>query len=213
MTSEFFAQVYAGAAKVAAEHGFGVVLYPSPEGIGPARDPFDSARTALDSVIASSMAADALASIRGERDLPLVMLDSDPAEPGPAAHVNLDIADGVRRLTTHLLDLGHRRFTHIAADVDSWTFLVRARALAQALVGVPTPSCAPSGPPQRRRRTPGRAPGPELPGPHPTALVCDDDFLAAGACKAAHRLGLRIPDDISVAGFAASPSPPPWNRN
>lgn len=39
LTTEFFAGVYTGAARVAADHGFGVVLYPSPEGIGPARDP------------------------------------------------------------------------------------------------------------------------------------------------------------------------------
>ncbi|NSC20716.1 LacI family transcriptional regulator, partial [Streptomyces albus subsp. chlorinus] len=35
----------------------------------------------------------------------------------------------------------------------------------------------------------------------PTALVCDDDLLAAGALKAARRLGLRVPDEVSVTGF------------
>lgn len=39
------------------------------------------------------------------------------------------------------------------------------------------------------------------PGPRPTAVVCDDDILAAGACKAARRLGLRVPEDVSVTGF------------
>ena len=39
------------------------------------------------------------------------------------------------------------------------------------------------------------------PGPRPTAVVCDDDKLAAGAYKAVRRLGLRIPDDISVTGL------------
>jgi LacI family repressor for deo operon, udp, cdd, tsx, nupC, and nupG len=34
-----------------------------------------------------------------------------------------------------------------------------------------------------------------------TALVCDDDKLAAGAYKAARRLGLRIPDDLSITGL------------
>ncbi|MDX6354797.1 MAG: LacI family transcriptional regulator, repressor for deo operon, udp, cdd, tsx, nupC, and nupG, partial [Streptomyces sp.] len=82
LTHEYFARVYTGAARVAAEHGFGVVLYPSPEGIGPARDPFGSARAAIDGVIASSMAADALAGI-GDGGLPLVMLDSDPAGGAP----------------------------------------------------------------------------------------------------------------------------------
>jgi LacI family transcriptional regulator len=31
--------------------------------------------------------------------------------------------------------------------------------------------------------------------------VCDDDVLAAGACKAVRRLGLRVPEDVSVTGF------------
>ena len=39
------------------------------------------------------------------------------------------------------------------------------------------------------------------PGARPTALVCDDDLLAAGACKAARRLGVRVPGELSVTGF------------
>lgn len=136
LTNEFFARVYTGAATVAAEHSFGVVLYPSPEGIGPAKDPFSSARAALDGVIASSMATEALATIRGA-DLPLVMLDSDPTGSGAAAHVNLDIADAMRQVTGHLLALGHRRITHLASAVTSWTFTVRADTLAEAVRDIP----------------------------------------------------------------------------
>lgn len=39
LTNEFFARVYTGAARVAATHGFGVVLYPSPDGTGPPATP------------------------------------------------------------------------------------------------------------------------------------------------------------------------------
>ncbi|MER5526751.1 LacI family DNA-binding transcriptional regulator [Streptomyces sp. NPDC002677] len=201
LTTEFFAGVYTGAARVAADHGFGVVLYPSPEGIGPARDPFASAQAALDGVIASSMAADALTAIRGDQ-LPLVMLDSDPDGSLGVATVNLDIADGVRQVTEHLLDLGHRRFLHLAADVPSWTFEVRARELAARTAEVPGTSV-------RTVHAPISIEGAHAateaalasPGPHPTALVCDDDKLAAGAYKALRRHGLRIPDDISVTGL------------
>ncbi|MEU0246308.1 LacI family DNA-binding transcriptional regulator [Streptomyces sp. NPDC006235] len=201
LTTEFFAGVYTGATRVAAEHGFGVVLYPSPEGIGPARDPFASAQAALDGVIASSMAADALTTIRGEA-LPLVMLDSDPAGSLGAATVNLDIADGVRQVAEHLLSLGHRRFLHLAADVPSWTFEVRARELAARLAGVPGTSV-------RTARSPisieGAVTAAEAalsgPGPRPTAVICDDDLLAAGTYKAARRLSLRVPDDLSVTGL------------
>ncbi|MFE8964706.1 LacI family DNA-binding transcriptional regulator [Streptomyces iakyrus] len=201
LTTEFFAGVYTGAARVAAEHGFGVVLYPSPEGIGPARDPFASAQAALDGVIASSMAADALTAIRGEA-LPLVMLDSDPDGSLGAATVNLDIADGVRQAAEHLLSLGHRRFLHLAADVPSWTFEVRARELAARLSEVPGTSV-------RTGRSPISIEGAvaaaeaalSAPGDRPTAVICDDDQLAAGTYKAARRLGLRVPDDLSVTGL------------
>ncbi|MCX5499449.1 LacI family transcriptional regulator [Streptomyces sp. NBC_00053] len=201
LTNEFFARVYTGAAEVAAEHGFGVVLYPSPDGTGPARDPFASASASLDGVIASSMAAGALDALRGA-GLPLVMLDSDPADTGVAARVNLDIADGMRQIAGHLLALGHRRFVHLASAVDSWTFAVRGRALHDTLRSVPGTSV--------RTVTAaldvhaGRVAAEHTlaaPGPRPTALVCDDDILAAGACKAARRLGLRVPDDLSVTGF------------
>ncbi|MFF5102798.1 LacI family DNA-binding transcriptional regulator [Streptomyces sp. NPDC000134] len=202
LTTEFFAGVYTGAARVAAEHGFGVVLYPSPEGIGPARDPFASAQAALDGVIASSMAADALTAIRGDQ-LPLVMLDSEPAGSLGAATVNLDITDGIRQVAGHLLGLGHRRFLHLAADVASWTFEVRARELAARLGAVP-------GTELRTVRAPLSFEGARaatetaLTGAgagRPTAVVCDDDKLAAGAYKALRRLGLRVPDDVSVTGL------------
>ncbi|MFI1940206.1 LacI family DNA-binding transcriptional regulator [Streptomyces purpureus] len=198
LTNEFFARVYTGAATVAARHGFGVVLYPSPEGVGPARDPFASARAALDGVIASSMAAEALDAIRGS-DLPLVMLDSDPADPSAAARVNLDVADGMRQVTAHLLALGHRRFTHLASAVPSWTFDVRAAALADALRGVSVRTVRAPLDVHGAREAAERAL--TAPGPRPTALICDDDILAAGACKAVRRLGLRIPEDVSVTGF------------
>ncbi|WP_328736948.1 LacI family DNA-binding transcriptional regulator [Streptomyces bobili] len=204
LTTEFFAGVYTGAARLAAAHGFGVVLYPSPEGIGPAPDPFASAPAALDGVLASSMAADALTAIRGDQ-LPLVMLDSDPAGSLGAATVNLDIADGAHQIADHLLHLGHRHFLHLAADVPSWTFEVRAQALATRLATTPGTSL-------RTAPTPMTIEGaltatetaldtPDSPdSPPPTAIVCDDDKLAAGVYKALRRRGLRVPDDVSVTG-------------
>ncbi|MFI7292439.1 LacI family DNA-binding transcriptional regulator [Streptomyces sp. NPDC050121] len=201
LTTEFFAGVYTGAARVAAEHGFGVVLYPSPEGVGPARDPFASAQAALDGVLASSMAADALTAIRGDQ-LPLVMLDSDPTGSLGAATVNLDIADGVRQVADHLLHLGHRHFLHLAADVPSWTFDIRARELTTRIGAVTGTSLrtAPAPITIDAARTAAET-ALTTPGPRPTAIICDDDKLAAGVYKALRRLGLRVPDDMSVTGL------------
>ncbi|MDN3267717.1 LacI family DNA-binding transcriptional regulator [Streptomyces sp. MA15] len=198
LTTEFFAGVYTGAARVASRHGFGVVLYPSPEGIGPARDPFASAQAALDGVIASSMAAEALTAIRGDQ-LPLVMLDSDPSADGTT--VNLDIADGVRQITEHLLGLGHRHFLHLGADVPSWTFEVRARELEARLRQVPGTSLRTARSPISIKGAEAAAGAALAAGDRPTAVVCDDDQLAAGTYKAARRLGLRVPADLSVTGM------------
>ncbi|MGW2346339.1 LacI family DNA-binding transcriptional regulator [Streptomyces sp. NPDC001661] len=205
LTNEFFAGVYTGAARVAVQHDFGVVLYPSPDGIGPARDPFPSARAALDGILASSMAADALTGLRGDDTpaIPLVMLDSDPAGSPGATTVNLDLADGIRQITDHLLAFGHRNFLHLASAVESWTFDVRARELAHRAAQSPgttvrtvrsalTVEDAVAAT-ERALRTSGLT--------EPTAIVCDDDKLAAGAYKAARRTGLRIPDDLSITGF------------
>lgn len=200
LTHDYFAWVHAGASRVAAEHDFGVVLYPSPEGTGPTVDPFGSASAALDGVIASSMAPEALAAL-GEGELPLVMLDSDPQAGRAAATVNIDIADGMRQAAGHLIGLGHRRLAHLAADVDTWTFGVRARALEQAVAaadGVTMRTEAGDLSVEAALRAATRALSSE---PRPTAVICDDDLLAAGACKAARRLGLRVPEDVSVTGF------------
>lgn len=213
LTNEFFARVYTGAAAVAAEHDFGVVIYPSPAGIGPAKDPFGSARTALDGVIASSMAADALHAIRAT-GLPLVMLDSDPAAPGAAAQVNLDIADGFRQVTAHLLGLGHRRLLHLASPVDSWTFGVRARALADAVRHQPdatvTTVTAPFDVTAAKDATLRAltAPGPRPPPSSATATSsprAPARPYATSACAS--------PTTCPSPASTTSPSPPPSNPN
>lgn len=37
--------------------------------------------------------------------------------------------------------------------------------------------------------------------PRPTAIFCNNDEMASGACFAVHEAGLQIPADLSVAGF------------
>lgn len=133
------------------------------------------------------------------------MLDSDPddtAGTGGAATVNLDIADGMRQVTDHLLALGHRRFLHLASAVPSWTFDVRAQELADRTARAPGTHVSTVRSPLtvEAARTAAQA-ALTAPGPRPTAIVCDDDKLATGAYKAARRLGLRIPGDLSVTGF------------
>lgn len=187
LASPFFGAVYTGAARVAAERGFGVVVHPWPDDANPARSPVDI--EAIDGVLASSIAG----GVAGLGDVPLVVMDSDPADPAPA--VNFDVTGGMRAITAHLAELGHRRFGHLAAAVDAWTFRVRGEVLAEA------------GPLIRRTTAidvaAARAAALDLLDrpDRPSVLVCDDDLIAAGAYKAARTLGLDVPGDLSVTGF------------
>ncbi|TYC13406.1 LacI family transcriptional regulator [Actinomadura syzygii] len=240
LTAPFFGPVYTGAARVAARHGFGVVVAtwpddtngpvedacPGPPSYTPPDGPFASPDEAIDGVLASSMAVEALARFR---ETPAVMLDSGPSipagptprgarpgAPGPGDHgpgdhgphgaglvptVDFGVAEGMRGIAEHLAGLGHRRIGHVAAAVDQWTFRARARALAAAVAAVPggvlsRSMCAIDATSAKNAagRLLDRA-------DRPTALVCDDDLIAAGAYKAARARGLDIPGDLSVTGF------------
>ncbi|MFB4313090.1 LacI family DNA-binding transcriptional regulator [Actinomadura sp. 21ATH] len=202
LTAPFFGSVYIGAARVAARHGFGVVVYPpddaGPEGTagGPAGSPFAAAREAIDGIIASSMARDAL---RGFGPAPVVMLDSGPAAAAPT--VDFAVEDGMRAVVAHLAGLGHRRIGHVAVALDEWTFRARGEAVAAAVRALPGgryDRAAGAIDVHSARDAAGRLL--DLPVP-PTALVCDDDLMAAGAFKAARARGLDIPGDVSVTGF------------
>lgn len=41
---------------------------------------------------------------------------------------------------------------------------------------------------------------------HSTAFICDDDTITAGALRAFHMLGYKIPEDISLIGFNDRPN-------
>jgi DNA-binding LacI/PurR family transcriptional regulator len=119
-----------------------------------------------------------------------------------AASVELDIAGGIAAAMAHLLDLGHRRIGHLAADYGFETFRLRAEAYAAALgrAGVNvTPDLVESSPFGIDASTMAagilldRQPG-------PSAILCDDDLLAAGVYKAASDRQLTIPRDLSVVG-------------
>ncbi len=132
LSAPFFGPVYTGAARVAAQHGFGVVVSTWPDdAAGPADSPFGSDE-AIDGILASSMPVDALGRFR---ETPAVMLDSGPD--GGVPTVDFGVADGMRAIADHLVSLGHRRFGHVAAAVDQWTFHARAEALAAAVAALP----------------------------------------------------------------------------
>ncbi|MFO0822893.1 MAG: LacI family DNA-binding transcriptional regulator, partial [Gemmataceae bacterium] len=103
----------------------------------------------------------------------------------------------------HLLALGHRRIAFGAHVVDDSDHADRLAGYRDALevAGVPADEAlvvrAPfdrAGGVQVVRRVAAMS-------PRPTAVVLADPLMAVGALAEARRLGLRVPEDLSVVGF------------
>src|SRR5918995_356819 len=136
---------------------------------------------------------------------PVVLIEAE--RPGVPS-VALEVARGADALLDHLTELGHRRIAYLGAALDVATFRRRGERWSDHLDGLGVPTAE-----RRRAAAPftldgGRTTAHGLltngPGPRPTAGFCDDDLPAAGARLAAADLGLDVPGDVSIAGFAGT---------
>ncbi|MFI0979522.1 LacI family DNA-binding transcriptional regulator [Streptomyces sp. NPDC021093] len=124
------------------------------------------------------------------------------------ATLSFDNRAGARRLTEHLLALGHTRIGYVAGPAERTTTRHRLEGHRDALreAGLAyDPTLTFHGP---YDRTSGHAALPQLlaKAPDLTAVVAANDTIALGVCAAARTRGLRVPEDLSVAGFDDLPS-------
>jgi DNA-binding LacI/PurR family transcriptional regulator len=116
--------------------------------------------------------------------------------------VSADDFAAVDRAVQYLASLGHRRIGIMVGDDG----LEVARRKVAAFGAVMRKYCDvdDTGPLVERSLYSlegGQAAGTRLFGRGITAVVCGSDLMALGAIRAAHRLGLTVPDDVSVVGF------------
>jgi DNA-binding LacI/PurR family transcriptional regulator len=143
------------------------------------------------------------ASRLADRGVPCVVFEDDhPA--GTVFSVVAANQDGSRRLVSHLIAHGHRRIAFIAARV-SWPMIEeRHRGYRDALMAADIP-LDPSL--ERFDGVWDLATGAPLvqslldQSNPPTAIVCGNDLLALGAMHQLQVRGLKVPDDVAVAGF------------
>ncbi|MET9499348.1 LacI family DNA-binding transcriptional regulator [Streptomyces sp. NPDC006552] len=133
----------------------------------------------------------------------VVLCGRPPVPETDAAALTFDNRGGARELTGHLLSLGHRRIGYVAGPQERTTTRHRLEghraALADAGV-TESDGLVVHGPYDRAA---GYAATNELLRAEPelTAVVAANDTVALGACAALREAGLRIPEDVSVAGF------------
>ncbi|MFE4329079.1 LacI family DNA-binding transcriptional regulator [Streptomyces sp. NPDC056831] len=127
-----------------------------------------------------------------------------PDSEAVVAALAFDNRGGGRRLTEHLLSLGHRRIGYVAGPLERTTTRHRLEghrdAMRAAGLAGDEEHLTVHGPYDRRS---GYDATHELlrREPEVTAVVAANDTVALGASAAIRDRGLRIPEDISVAGF------------
>lgn len=154
---------------------------------------------------APEAALDALQPSLGDLNVPLVIVDSQAARPG-VAHIASNQESAILDVIAHLKSLGHRRIAFIAGRPDPEELLSRRRveAYEHAMRQLDLISEIAVHYGQWDAESTARltefllsAPAAE----RPTAIGCWSDLTAMTVVQTAARMGLRIPQDISVTGF------------
>lgn len=220
----------AGVTAAADTAGFGLLLLPG--SVDPARRASAVSGAVVDGIIASSLAEDdPLLQTVVDRRLRLVVVD----QPSPSVlamltqdaipWIGIDDRAAAFRLAEHLVLLGHRQLGVVSfalrlgtptgfaspSDQDAATLSVTKNRLAGYRAAaerhgidwtrVPVSQGVDSTPAEGEKG----ALAVLSTTPRPTALICLSDRLAEGALIAAARLGLRVPEDLSVVGFDDAP--------
>jgi DNA-binding LacI/PurR family transcriptional regulator len=146
------------------------------------------------------------------RRVPVVTVDQPRAAATP--FVGIDDRGAARSAAEHLRALGHERVAVLsfitALDAEGKLVLdLSVERLAGYREGLGSAwderavrTCRPNASEPARVATLELLDGPD----RPTAILAMSDVLALGALQAASEAGLRVPDELSIAGFDDSPA-------
>ena len=129
------------------------------------------------------------------------------SELGRSARVFMDDAAAAQQMTDRLLELGHRRIGLIRGPPDHAATHLRHAGFTAALTAfglLEDPELVRQGDFSFRSGALCARSLLELPQP-PTAIFASNDDMALGGMSAAHRLGISLPEQLSIAGFDDTP--------
>ncbi len=214
-------RVLDGISRSLGERGFGVLLIPG------ATDPMNQAVinpllevAAFDAAILTwgGQEDDPAYEVLARKHIPMVFAEGRPA--GNTPLVNVRDREGTEQLTRHLLALGHRNIAVVTLNLNAGTpaALVTEPITEDTwlpshdrLLGVYDAGVTPVAIWQsalsliedgqlaaKALLDPSSYASPDL---MPTAIIAQSDLLAIGVMQEARAMGLRVPEDVSVAGF------------
>lgn len=133
--------------------------------------------------------------------IPTVLFDNYILNPH-VAYIGTDNLLGVKRLVSHLVQNGHKKIAILNGSSNSYVSNLRCNIIVNELksLGIAIPDELIGNGVSFQPETINNY-IPQFVNEGATAIVCASDLIAATTINELHKMGLRVPDDISVTGF------------
>ena len=198
---EFFSEIIRGIDVAARRKGYHLLVSSSHSDRAEVEAALRAMRGRVDGLVAMCPDIGAHDLARNLPDaLPIVLLNS-PRNGRSVDCIAVDNRGGAYEMVRHLAGLGHRRIAHIAGEKQNFDARERLRGYRDAMARVV------AAPPvlahgdfsdeagYRAGKTLLRI------APRPTAVFAANDSMAIGCLAALSEAGLRVPEDVALAGF------------
>lgn len=197
-------EIIRGINNVALKNDYMVKLLP----IDRAEDVKNAARLCVEQclagVICRSLNEESLENLRKElepNNIPVVLVDSSFSHDW-CSRVISDDFDGAKQATEYLLKLGHRRIMHLTNDLSCGFSKIRYDGFCAAMGEIETQNICIIDNVLELTKNIRQAISEALLKQRPTAVFCASDPIAMKLIIIASELGLKIPDDLSIIGYA-----------
>ena len=200
---DFFSEVIRGIDLTARREGFHLVVSSSHADAGELLAALQTMRGRIDGLIAMAPDLESPSAFeQSARQFPIVLINPG-FDSAACASVATDNLSGARDVVRHLARLGHREIAFIAGPETNRDAAQRLQGYRSALreLGLhASPGLEARG---TFTESSGDAAARDLFArvPRPTAVFAANDSMAVGAMNALRTLGLRVPEDVAVAGF------------
>lgn len=193
-----FANIIKGANRVALEHDYNLLVVDVQERAAHERHLLEALSGRVDGLIVSSRLPDESLLWLSELGKPVVFFGRRDA-PGIRC-VRTDGHRAAYMLGRHLVETGRRRITYLgfpAARWDGERLAGLAEALAESTLTAQTHAVDMPTMEGGQREASALL----LASQRPDAVVCYNDLIAIGLMHEAQSLGIRVPEDVAIAGF------------
>jgi DNA-binding LacI/PurR family transcriptional regulator len=196
VTNPFYGEIIKGAHEAAREAGYQLILSHTNESPEVERETIERELEQVDGiVIASSRMSDSgLRMVVKQKSVVLL----NRIIPEASCVVN-DNERGIRRAAEYLGALGHERIYYVAGPETSWSDGMRWRALREAATELELDARRIG--PNEPTVLAGLSAARRVAQLNVTAVLAYNDALAIGVMKGLRKLGVAVPDEVSVVGF------------